>query len=222
MNPQGPGGNPDPQAAADAIREAFGRMAMTDEETAALIAGGHTFGKAHGAAPAAGNVGVEPEGGAIEAQGFGWENTYGEGHGKDTITSGLEGAWTSSPARWTNNFLQNLYRFEWVQTTSPGGAIQWIPEGGAGANLVPDAHDRVPPPRPDHAHHRPRAEGGPDLSRIDVALARKPRRVRGRLRPRLVQAHPPRPGTCLPIPRRPCAGPGLHLAGPGARGGTTP
>ena len=141
VNPQGPGGNPDPQAAADAIREAFGRMAMTDEETAALIAGGHTFGKAHGAAPAAGNVGVEPEGGAIEAQGFGWENTYGEGHGKDTITSGLEGAWTSSPARWTNNFLQNLYRFEWVQTTSPGGAIQWIPEGGAGANLVPDAHD---------------------------------------------------------------------------------
>ncbi|MCY3747207.1 MAG: catalase/peroxidase HPI [Acidobacteria bacterium] len=141
VNPQGPGGNPDPQAAADAIREAFGRMAMTDEETAALIAGGHTFGKAHGAAPAAGNVGVEPEGGAIEAQGFGWENTYGEGHGKDTITSGLEGAWTSSPARWTNNFLQNLYGFEWVQTTSPGGAIQWIPEGGAGANLVPDAHD---------------------------------------------------------------------------------
>ena len=141
VNPQGPGGNPDPQAAADAIREAFGRMAMTDEETAALIAGGHTFGKAHGAAPAAGNVGVEPEGGAIEAQGFGWENTYGDGHGKDTITSGLEGAWTSSPARWTNNFLQNLYRFEWVQTTSPGGAIQWIPEGGAGANLVPDAHD---------------------------------------------------------------------------------
>ena len=141
VNPQGPGGNPDPQAAADAIREAFGRMAMTDEETAALIAGGHTFGKAHGAAPADGNVGVEPEGGAIAAQGFGWENTYGEGHGKDTITSGLEGAWTSSPARWTNNFLQNLYRFEWVQTTSPGGAIQWIPEGGAGANLVPDAHD---------------------------------------------------------------------------------
>ena len=141
VNPQGPGGNPDPQAAADAIREAFGRMAMTDEETAALIAGGHTFGKAHGAAPADGNVGVEPEGGAVEAQGFGWENTYGEGHGKDTITSGLEGAWTSSPARWTNNFLQNLYRFEWVQTTSPGGAIQWIPEGGAGANLVPDAHD---------------------------------------------------------------------------------
>ncbi len=141
VNPQGPGGNPDPQAAADATREAFGRMAMNDEETAALVAGGHTFGKAHGAAPADGNVGVEPEGGAMEAQGFGWENSYGDGHGKDTITSGLEGAWTSSPARWTNNFLENLYRFEWVQTRSPGGAIQWIPADGAGANLVPDAHD---------------------------------------------------------------------------------
>ncbi len=141
VNPEGPGGNPDPQAAADAIREAFGRMAMTDEETAALIAGGHTFGKAHGAAPAAGNVGVEPEGGRIEAQGFGWENSFGEGHGKDTITSGLEGAWTSSPARWSNNFLENLYRFEWEQTRSPGGAIQWIPAGGAGSNLAPDAHD---------------------------------------------------------------------------------
>ncbi len=140
VNPQGPGGNPDPQLSADAIREAFGRMAMNDEETAALIAGGHTFGKAHGAAPADGNVGVEPEGGAVEAQGFGWENSYGSGSGKDTITSGLEGAWTSSPARWTNNFLENLYRFEWEQTTSPGGAIQWIPADGAGANLVPDAH----------------------------------------------------------------------------------
>ena len=141
VNPQGPGGNSDPQAAADAIREAFGRMAMNDEETAALIAGGHTFGKAHGAADASQHVGVEPEGGAVEAQGFGWESTYGDGHSGDTITSGLEGAWTLNPVRWTHNFLQNLYNFEWVQTQSPGGATQWEPADGAASNLVPDAFD---------------------------------------------------------------------------------
>ena len=141
VNPQGPGGDPDPQAAADAIREAFGRMAMNDEETAALIAGGHTFGKAHGAADASRYVGVEPEGGALEAQGFGWDNSYGSGDRNDTITSGLEGAWTSSPAAWTHDFLQNLYGYEWVTTRSPAGAVQWTPADGAAADLVPDAHD---------------------------------------------------------------------------------
>ena len=141
VNPQGPGGNPDPQAAAHAIREAFGRMGMNDEETAALIAGGHTFGKAHGAADASRYVGVEPEGGEIEAQGFGWKNSYGSGDAADTITSGLEGAWTFDPAAWTHNFLENLYGYEWEQTRSPGGAIQWRPAGGAAADLVPDAHD---------------------------------------------------------------------------------
>ena len=141
VNPQGPGGNSDPQAAAHAIREAFGRMAMNDEETAALIAGGHTFGKAHGAADAAQYVGVEPEGGDIEAQGFGWQNRYGSGHGADTITSGLEGAWTMNPAAWTHNFLENLYGYEWEQTRSPGGAVQWRPAAGAASDLVPDAHD---------------------------------------------------------------------------------
>ena len=141
VNPQGPGGNPDPQAAAHAIREAFGRMGMNDEETAALIAGGHTFGKAHGAADASRYVGLEPEGGEIEAQGFGWKNSYGSGDGADTITSGLEGAWTFNPAAWTHNFLENLYGYEWEQTRSPGGAIQWKPAGGAAADLVPDAHD---------------------------------------------------------------------------------
>ena len=141
VNPQGPGGNPDPQAAAHAIREAFGRMAMNDEETAALIAGGHTFGKAHGVADASQYVGVEPEGGDIEAQGFGWQNSYASGHGADTITSGLEGAWTRNPAAWTHNFLENLYGYEWEQTRSPGGAVQWRPAGGAAADLVPDAHD---------------------------------------------------------------------------------
>jgi len=141
VNPQGPGGNSDPQAAADAIREAFGLMAMNDEETVALIAGGHTFGKAHGAASPDDYVGVEPEGADIEDQGLGWTNTYGSGNAADTITSGLEGAWTINPAAWTHNYLENLYGYEWVQTTSPAGAIQWEPADGAASNLVPDAHD---------------------------------------------------------------------------------
>lgn len=141
VNPEGPGGNPDPQAAADAIREAFGRMAMNDEDTAALIAGGHTFGKAHGAASPAEYVGVEPEAEALEAQSQGWSNSYRSGRGADTISSGLEGAWTSSPAAWTNGYLVNLYTYDWVQTTSPAGATQWIPARGAAADLVPDAHD---------------------------------------------------------------------------------
>lgn len=141
VNPQGPGGNSDPRAAADAIREAFGRMAMNDEETAALIAGGHTFGKAHGAADPAQYVDVEPEGAGVEEQGFGWRNRYGAGNRGDTITSGLEGAWTSNPAAWTHNFLENLYGYEWVTTRSPAGAVQWEPAGGAASTLVPDAHD---------------------------------------------------------------------------------
>lgn len=142
VNPEGPGGNPDPLAAAEEIRRTFSRMAMNDEETVALIAGGHTFGKAHGAASPQGNVGPEPEAGDIEAQGFGWTSSYGSGSGADTITSGLEGAWTVNPAAWTHNFLQNLYGFEWEQTRSPAGAIQWQPVGGAGSDLVPDAHDQ--------------------------------------------------------------------------------
>jgi len=116
-------------------------MAMNDEETVALIAGGHTFGKAHGAAKPQGNVGVEPEGASIEEQGLGWKNTYGTGKGADTITSGLEGAWTVNPAAWTHNYLENLYAYDWEQTRSPAGAIQWVPKGGAASNLVPDAHD---------------------------------------------------------------------------------
>ncbi len=141
VNPEGPNGNPDPLAAAHDIRETFGRMAMNDEETVALIAGGHTFGKAHGAAKPQGNVGVEPEGASIEEQGLGWKNTYGTGNGADTITSGLEGAWTVNPAAWTHNYLENLYAYDWEQTRSPAGAIQWVPKGGAASNLVPDAHD---------------------------------------------------------------------------------
>jgi len=141
VNPQGPGGNSDPQASADAIRETFGRMAMNDEETVALIAGGHTFGKAHGAAPPEEYVDVEPEAASIEQQGLGWKNSYGTGNAGDTITSGLEGAWTIDPAAWTHNYLQNLYAYEWVQTLSPAGATQWEPADGAASSLVPDAHD---------------------------------------------------------------------------------
>ena len=141
VNPQGPGGNSDPQASADAIRETFGRMAMNDEETVALIAGGHTFGKAHGAAPPEEYVDVEPEAASIEQQGLGWKNSYGTGNAGDTITSGLEGAWTIDPAAWTHNYLQNLYGYEWVQTRSPAGATQWEPAEGAASSLVPDAHD---------------------------------------------------------------------------------
>ncbi len=141
VNPQGPNGNPDPLAAAKDIRETFGRMAMNDEETVALIAGGHTFGKAHGAANPGKYVGKEPEGASIEEQGLGWKNKYKSGKGADTITSGLEGAWTSSPAQWTHQYLENLYAFNWVKTKSPTGAIQWIPDDKNAANMVPDAHD---------------------------------------------------------------------------------
>ncbi len=141
VNPEGPNGNPDPLASAKDIRETFGRMAMNDEETVALIAGGHTFGKTHGAADPDQYVGAEPEGSSIEEQSLGWKNTYGTGNGKDTITSGLEGAWTSTPTRWSNMFFWNLFGYEWELTKSPAGAHQWIPKHGAGADSVPDAHD---------------------------------------------------------------------------------
>jgi len=141
VNPEGPNGVPDALAAAKDIRETFGRMAMNDEETVALIAGGHTFGKAHGAAAPKGCVGPEPAAAGIEEQGLGWQNTCGTGNAGDTISSGLEGAWTTTPTAWSMQYLGNLFAFEWEQTRSPAGAIQWIPKNSAAFNLVPDAHD---------------------------------------------------------------------------------
>jgi catalase-peroxidase len=143
VNPEGPNGVPDPLSAARDIRETFGRMAMNDEETVALIAGGHTFGKTHGAADPSKYIGREPAAAGIEMQGLGWKNTFGTGSGADTITSGLEGAWTTTPTKWSNNFFWNLFGYEWELTKSPAGAHQWKPKHGMGANTVPDAHDKT-------------------------------------------------------------------------------
>ncbi|MEM9537127.1 MAG: catalase/peroxidase HPI [Cyanobacteria bacterium P01_E01_bin.45] len=140
VNPEGPNGRPDPVASGRDIRETFGRMAMNDEETVALVAGGHTFGKCHGAGDAA-LVGAEPEGASIEQQGLGWKNAFGSGVGVHATTSGIEGAWTNNPVQWDNNYFENLFGYEWELTKSPAGAHQWVPKGGAAANAVPDAHD---------------------------------------------------------------------------------
>ena len=141
VNPEGPNGNPDPLAAAKDIRDTFGRMAMNDEETVALIVGGHSFGKTHGAVSPAQYVGPEPEAAPLEQQGFGWKNSFGSGNGAVTVTSGLEGAWTATPVQWDNGFLDNLYNHEWELTTSPAGAKQWTPKDASARDAVPDAHD---------------------------------------------------------------------------------
>ncbi|MBX2859805.1 MAG: catalase/peroxidase HPI [Vampirovibrio sp.] len=143
VNPEGPNGNPDPLASAKDVRETFGRMAMNDEETVALVAGGHTFGKAHGAHEPSECLGPEPAAAEIEEQGFGWKNKCGSGNAGDTITSGLEGAWSFNPTAWTMQYLDNLFQYEWVKTKSPAGAVQWIPSDESAANLVPDAHDKT-------------------------------------------------------------------------------
>jgi catalase-peroxidase len=157
VNPEGPNGKPDPLAAAIDIRETFGRMAMNDEETVALIAGGHTFGKTHGAADPVKYVGREPAAAGIEEQGLGWKNTFGSGNADDTISSGLEGAWSNTPTKWSNNFFENLFGYEWELTKSPAGAHQWKPKDGAGTDKVPDAHD----PSKHHA---------PTMLTTDIAL----------------------------------------------------
>ncbi len=157
VNPEGPNGKPDPLAAARDIRETFKRMAMNDEETVALIAGGHTFGKTHGAADPSKYVGPEPEGASIEEQGFGWKNSYGSGRGDDAIGSGLEVVWSQTPTKWSNNFFSNLFGYEWELTKSPAGAYQWKPKGEAGAGIVPDPHD-------------PSKRRGPSMLTTDLAL----------------------------------------------------
>jgi catalase-peroxidase len=156
VNPEGPNGNPDPIAAAKDIREIFARMSMNDEETVALIAGGHAFGKTHGAGPAS-HVGPEPEAASIEEQGLGWKSSFGTGKGDDTITGGLEVTWTNTPTKWSNNFFRILFGYEWELTKSPGGAYQWQPKGGAGAGTIPDAHDQS-------KHH------APSMMTTDLAL----------------------------------------------------
>ncbi|MEM9825155.1 MAG: catalase/peroxidase HPI [Planctomycetota bacterium] len=161
VNPQGPNGKPDPIAAARDIRETFGRMAMNDEETVALIAGGHTFGKAHGAADPSKHVGPEPAGAGIDQQDFGWKNSYGKGNGGDTITSGLEGAWTSTPTQWSNGYFENLFGYEWKLIKGPGGGWQWTPTDESAKDTVPDAHD------PDKSH-------APMMFTTDIALKKDP------------------------------------------------
>ena len=161
VNPEGPNGKPDPLASAVDIRETFGRMAMNDEETVALIAGGHTFGKTHGAADADKFVGAEPAGATIEQQGLGWKNNFNTGHGVDTITSGLEGAWTTTPIKWSNNYFENLFKYEWELTKSPGGAFQWKPANNQGQGTVPDAHN-------------PELKHAPMMLTTDIALREDP------------------------------------------------
>jgi catalase-peroxidase len=161
VNPQGPNGNPDPLASARDIRETFGRMAMNDEETVALVAGGHTFGKMHGAADADKHIGAEPAGASIEQQSQGWKNSFGTGNGEDTITSGLEGAWTTTPTKWSNNYFENLFGYEWELTKSPAGGHQWKPSNNGGAGTVPDAHN----PNKSHA---------PVMTTADLALRMDP------------------------------------------------
>ena len=195
VNPQGPNGNPDPLAAARDIRETFARMAMNDEETVALIAGGHTFGKTHGAADADKYVGPEPEGAPIEEQGFGWKNTFGTGKGGDAITSGLEGAWTTTPTNGATTIFDNLFGFDWELTKSPAGAHQWTPKNGAGASTVPDAHDPAKKHAPIMLTTDLALRIDPALCADLEALPRASAGIRRRFRQSLVQAHAPRHGT---------------------------
>ncbi len=201
VNPEGPNSKPDPLASARDIRETFKRMAMNDEETVALIAGGHTFGKTHGAADAKINVGPEPEGASIEDQGFGWKNKFGTGKGNDAITSGLEVIWTATPTKWSNNFFQNLFGFEWELTKSPAGAYQWTPKGGAGAGTVPDPHDPSKRRSPSMLTTDLALRSRPGLREDLAALLRASGSIRGCFRPCVVQAHAPRHGPDRPLPR---------------------
>ncbi len=218
VNPEGPNGNPDPLLAARDIRETFARMAMNDEETIALIAGGHTFGKTHGAADPDEYVGAEPEGAPLEQQGLGWRNSYGTGKGADAITSGIEVTWTATPTAWDNSFFDNLFGYEWELTASPAGAHQWQPKDGAGAGTVPPPDEGAPMRSPTMLTTDLSLRFDSDLRTDLQALPREPGRARGRVRARLVQADAPRHGADRPLPRSRGAERGAHLAGPDPQG----
>ena len=217
VNPEGPNGVPDPLAAALDIRETFRRMAMNDEETVALIAGGHTFGKTHGAADAA-NVGPEPEAAPLQEMGLGWRNAYGTGKGDDTITSGLEGAWTPTPVSWDTSFFDTLFGYEWELSASPAGAKQWVPTDPAAQSAVPDPHD----PSKRHAPVMLTTDLALRMDPVYEPIARRfhehPAGVRRGLRQGVVQADAPRHGTAQPLPRSAGAVRAAALAGPRARG----
>jgi catalase-peroxidase len=174
VNPEGPNGKPDPVAAARDIRKTFARLAMNDEDTVALIAGGHTFGKTHGAGDPARYVGPEPEGAGIEQQGLGWSNSFGSGKGDDTITSGLEGAWTKNPVKWDNGFFENLFGYEWELTKSPAGADQWTPKDSIGSGHRAGCARSVEAARPDDVDDRPRPEDGPIYEPISRRFYQNP------------------------------------------------
>ena len=201
VNPEGPNGNPDPLAAARDIRETFARMAMNDEETVALIAGGHTFGKTHGAADPEQYVGPEPEGASIEEQGLGWKNNFGSGNAEYTITSGLEGAWTTTPIQWSNNYFENLFEYEWELTKSPAGAQQWTPKDASADGTVPDAHDPSKRHAPMMLTTDLSLKVDPAYEPIFQTLLRESGGACRRLRQSLVQADPPRHGPPRALPR---------------------
>ncbi len=216
VNPEGPNGNPDPIAAARDIRETFARMSMNDEETVALIAGGHSFGKTHGAGDAK-HVGPEPEAAGIEEQGLGWKSSFGTGNGADTISSGLEVTWTNTPTKWSNNFFRILFGFEWELTKSPAGAHQWKPKGDAGAGTVPAAHDPTKRIAPSMLTTDLSLRFDPVYEKISRRFYGEPGSVRGRVRPRLVQADTPRHGSAYTLSRPGGSRRGAHLARPHSR-----
>ena len=217
VNPEGPNGNPDPLASARDIRETFRRMAMNDEETIALIAGGHTFGKTHGAGPAD-HVGPEPEAAPIEQLGLGWKSTYETGMGKDTITSGLEVTWTYHPTRWDNEFFHILFAYDWELMESPAGAKQWRPKHGAGSDMVPGAFEGAPSREPRMLTSDIALRVDPVYEKTRAPVPRAPGRVPAGVRQGLVQAAAPGHGPGVPLPRSLGAG-GAAVAGPGACGG---
>jgi catalase-peroxidase len=207
VNPEGPDGNPDPVASGRDVRETFARMAMNDEETVALVAGGHTFGKCHGAGDAA-HVGPEPEAAGIEEQGLGWKSSFGSGKGGDTISSGIEGAWKPNPTKWDMGYLKVLFKYEWELVKSPAGANQWLAKDVDEEDMVVDAPRPVEEAPADDDHGGPLAEVRPDLRADRAALPGEPRGIRGRLRPGVVQADPPRHGPPLALSRP--GGPGRN------------